>query len=102
VFYRENVTGPATFCNFATVSYGDGAALYPGGALKEDIYYFAKERAKCDDSASRKARRLDRKQTERRSHFLHTLSKHIVSEFKQRSVYRFSSYYVESIEGTTQ
>jgi len=73
-------------CNFATVSFGDQAALYPGGALKEDFYYFAKERAKCDDSASREARRLDRKQTERRSHFLHTLSKHIVSECKRRSV----------------
>lgn len=73
-------------CNFATVSYGNEATLYPGGALKEDIYYFAKERAKCDDSASQEARRLDRKQTERRSHFLHTLSKHIISECKKRSV----------------
>ncbi|WP_248910237.1 RNA-guided endonuclease InsQ/TnpB family protein [Halocatena marina] len=73
-------------CNFATISYGDGATLYPGGALKEDLYYFAKERAKCDDSASREARRLDRKQTERRTHFLHTLSKHIVSECAERGV----------------
>jgi putative transposase len=73
-------------CNFATVSYDDEATLYPGGALKEDLYYFAKERAKCDDSVSREARRLDRKQTERRSHFLHTLSKHIISECEQRSV----------------
>ena len=73
-------------CNFAAVSYGDEAALYPGSALKEDIYYFNKERAKCDDSASREARRLDRKQTERRSHFLHTLSKHIVSECAERGV----------------
>ena len=73
-------------CNFATVSYGDEATLYPGGALKEDIYYFAKKRAETDDSASREARRLDRKQTERRTHFLHTLSKHIVAECKQRRV----------------
>jgi hypothetical protein len=32
---------------------GDDAVLYPGGALKEDDYYFQKERAKCDDSSSR-------------------------------------------------
>ncbi|WP_114579575.1 RNA-guided endonuclease TnpB family protein [Saliphagus sp. LR7] len=73
-------------CNFATVSYGNEATLYPGGALKEDSYYFTKERAKCDDSSSREARRLDRKQTERRSHFLHALSKHIVSECVERGV----------------
>jgi putative transposase len=73
-------------CNVAAVSFGDESILYPGGALKEDEYYFAKERAKCDDSASRKARRLDRKRTERRTHFLHTLSKEIVAKCVERSV----------------
>ena len=36
-------------CNFAAVAVGDDALLYPGGALKEDDYYFQKERAdrKC-------------------------------------------------------
>jgi putative transposase len=73
-------------CNVAAVSYGDESVLYPGGALKEDEYYFAKERAKCDDSVSREAQRLDRKRTERRTHFLHTLSKEIVQQCVARNV----------------
>ena len=64
--------------NIAAVSYGDEVVLYPGGALEEDEYYFAKKRAETDDSASIEARRLDRKRTDRRTHFLHTLSKDIV------------------------
>lgn len=73
-------------CNVAAVSFGDESLLYPGGALKEDEYYFAKERAKCDSSSSREARRLDRKRTDRRTHFLHTLSKEIVAECVKRNV----------------
>ena len=73
-------------CNFAAVSFGDESVLYPGGALKEDEYYFAKKRAKCDDSSSREATRLDRKRTERRTHFLHTLSKEIVEQCVSRGV----------------
>jgi putative transposase len=68
------------------VSYGDESVLYPGGALKEDEYYFAKERAKCDDSFSREAQLLDRKRTDRRTHFLHTLSKDIVAQCVERGV----------------
>ena len=73
-------------CNLAAVSFGDEGVLYPGGALKEDEYWFQKERAKCDDSASVKADRLDRKRTERRSHFLHVLSKDIVERCAERGV----------------
>jgi len=73
-------------CNVAAVSFGDEALLYPGGALKEDEYYFAKERAKHDDTACREAQRLDEKRTDRRRHFLHALSKHIVSECVERGV----------------
>ena len=58
--------------------------LYPGGALKEDEYYFGKKRAETDDLFSREARRLDRKRTDRRTHFFHALSKHIVSECAER------------------
>ncbi|MFB6113850.1 MAG: RNA-guided endonuclease InsQ/TnpB family protein, partial [Halodesulfurarchaeum sp.] len=72
--------------NIAAVSFGDEGELYPGGALKEDEYWFQKERANCDDSASNEADRLDRKRTERRSHFLHTLSKDIVAECVERGV----------------
>ena len=73
-------------CNFAAVSFGDDSLLYPGGALKEDDYYFAKKRAECDKSSSREARRLDQKRTDRRTHFLHTLSKAIVAECVERAV----------------
>jgi putative transposase len=73
-------------CNIAAVSFGDESLLYPGGALKEDEYYFGKQRAKCDDSFSREAQRLDRKRTDRHTHFLHALSKHIVAECVERGV----------------
>ena len=72
--------------NIAAVSFGDEGVLYPGGALKEDEYWFQKERAKCDDAASNEADRLDQKRTERRSHFLHTLSKAIIAECVERGV----------------
>ena len=72
--------------NVAAVSFGDESLLYPGGSLKENEYYFAKKRAECDDSFSREARRLDRKRTDRRTHFFHTLSKEIVERCAERSV----------------
>jgi putative transposase len=73
-------------CNIAAVSFGDESLLYPGGTFKEDGYYFGQQRAKCDKSSSREARRLDRKRTDRRTHFLHTLSKAIVQECDERGV----------------
>ncbi|ELZ39220.1 transposase [Halorubrum californiense DSM 19288] len=73
-------------CNFAAVSFGDESVLYPGGALKEDEYYFTKKKAKCDDPSSREAARLDRTRTGRRAHFLHALSKAIVEECIERGV----------------
>jgi putative transposase len=73
-------------CNFAAVSFGNESLLYPGGALKEDEYYFVKKRADCDKSSSREARRLDQKRTDRRTHFLHTLSKAIITECIERDV----------------
>ncbi len=72
--------------NIAAVTFGDEGVLYPGGALKEDEYWFQKRRANCDDAASKEATRLDRKRTERRSHFLHALSKDIVAECVERGV----------------
>ena len=71
-------------CNFAAVAVDGEALLYPGGAFKEDDYYFQKERAKCDDSDSQNARRLDRKRDERRTHFLHAVSADIVDECTAR------------------
>ena len=66
-------------CNFATVAYStEEADLYPGNRLKQDGYYFPKEIAKCDDSGGEEATRLHAKWSERRTHFFHSLAKHIV------------------------
>jgi putative transposase len=73
-------------CNVAAVSFGDESLLYPGGAFKEDEYYFLKKRAECDESTSREARRLDQRRTDRRTHFFHTLSKDIIEECVGREV----------------
>jgi putative transposase len=73
-------------CNFAAVAVGDESLLYPGGARKEDDYYFQKQRAKCDDSDSREARRLDRTRRGRREHFLHAVSADVVAECAARNV----------------
>jgi putative transposase len=73
--------------NFAAVSYSTGDhELYPGNALKTDERYFAKEIAKCNSSRSNKALRLRRKRSERRSHYLHAVTKHIVAECVERGV----------------
>jgi len=65
--------------NFAALAYEDGhAALYPLNCLKQDDYYFSKQIARCDDSDSEQANRLNQKKSARRSHYFHTLSKHIV------------------------
>ncbi|WP_227379411.1 RNA-guided endonuclease InsQ/TnpB family protein [Haladaptatus halobius] len=73
-------------CNFVALLFGGESILFPGNVLKEDEYYFGKEKAKCDDSRSRKRMRIDCKRTDRRSHFLHSLTKHIVSECVERHV----------------
>jgi putative transposase len=65
--------------NFAAVAYStEEADLYPGNRLKQDGYYFPKEIAKCDDSSGERATRLHAKWSERRTHFFHSLAKHIV------------------------
>jgi len=66
-------------CNFAAVAYStEEADLYPGNRLKQDGYYFPKEIAKCDGSAGEEATRLHAKWSERRTHFFHSVAKHIV------------------------
>jgi putative transposase len=72
--------------NFAAVSFGDETVLYPGGALKEDEYWFHRKRAECDDSASNEADRLDRKRAARRSHFLHAVTRDVVERCADRGV----------------
>jgi putative transposase len=65
--------------NFAALAYEDGHSdLYPLNCLKQDDYYFSKQIARCDDSGSEQATRLNQKKSERRTHYFDTLSKHIV------------------------
>ncbi|MGQ4554668.1 RNA-guided endonuclease TnpB family protein [Halobellus sp. GM3] len=78
-------------CNFAAVSYStEDADLYPGNRLKQDGYYFPKEIAKCDDSGGQEATRLHHKWSERRTHFFHSLAKHIVEKCAERGVGRIN------------
>jgi len=65
--------------NFTALAYEDGhSELYPLNCLKQDDYYFSKRIAQCDDSDSNQAARLNQKKSARRTHYFHTLSKHIV------------------------
>jgi putative transposase len=78
-------------CNFAAVAYStEEADLYPGNRLKQDGYYFPKEIAECDDSGGSEATRLHHKWSERRTHFFHSLAKHIVERCIERSVGRIN------------
>ena len=78
-------------CNFAAVAYStEQADLYPGNRLKQDGYYFPKEIAKCDDSGGERAIRLHTKWSERRTHFFHSLAKHIVERCIENDVGRIN------------
>jgi len=58
--------------NFAALAYEDGhSELYPLNCLKQDDYYFSKRIARCDDSNSEQATRLNHKKSERRTHYFH-------------------------------
>ncbi|MFC5971399.1 RNA-guided endonuclease InsQ/TnpB family protein [Halomarina salina] len=72
--------------NIAALSFGGESILFPGNVLKQDEYYFGKQKGKCDDSQSSQRKRLDRIRTERRTHFIHTLTKHIVRECVERDI----------------
>ncbi|WP_049934510.1 RNA-guided endonuclease InsQ/TnpB family protein [Haloplanus natans] len=77
--------------NFAAVAYStEEADLYPGNRLKQDGYYFPKEIAKCDDSDGQEATRLHSKWSERRTHFFHSLAKHIVERCVEQEVGRIN------------
>ncbi|MFP8953357.1 RNA-guided endonuclease InsQ/TnpB family protein [Natrialbaceae archaeon A-arb3/5] len=73
--------------NFAALAYEDGhAELYPLNCLKQDDYYFSKRIARCDDADSKQANRLHQTKSARRTHYFHTLSKHIVERCVEASV----------------
>ena len=74
-------------CNFAAVAYStEQADLYPGNRLKQDGYYFPKEISECDDAGGERATRLHHTWSERRTHFLHGLARHIVETCVEREV----------------
>ena len=54
--------------------------------MKQDGYYFPKEIANCDDSGGERATRLRHKWSERRTHFFHSLAKHIVERCVEKGV----------------
>ena len=84
-------------CNFAAVAYSiEEADLYPGNRLKQDGYYFPKEIAKCDDSDGDRATQLHHTWSERRTHFFHSLAKHIVERCVEKEVGRIN---VGDLEG---
>jgi len=73
--------------NFVALAYEDGhSELYPLNCLKQDDYYFSKRIARCDDSDSEQATRLNQKKSARRTHYFHTLSKHIVQRCVEEDV----------------
>ena len=73
--------------NFAALAYEDGhSELYPLNCLKQDDYYSSKRIARCDDSDSEKANRLNQKKSGRRTHYFHNLSKHIVQRCVEEGV----------------
>jgi putative transposase len=76
----ENTVGiDLGITNFAALAYEQGQSeLYPLNCLKQDDYYFSKRIARCEDADSDQATRLNQKNSARRTHYFHTLSKHIV------------------------
>ena len=54
--------------------------------MKQDGYYFPKEIAKCDESGGDRATRLHHRWSERRTHFFHSLAKHIVQRCVEKGV----------------
>jgi putative transposase len=87
-------------CNFAAVAYStEEADLYPGNRLKQDGYYFPKEIAQCDDSSGERATQLHAKWSERRTHFFHSLAKHIVTRCVEKEVGRIN---IGDLEGVRE
>ena len=76
-----------------------GIDLYPGNRLKQDQYgygygygyYFPKEIANCDDSGGQQATQLHAEWSDRRTHFFHSLAKHIVERCVEQEVGQINS-----------
>jgi putative transposase len=83
--------------NVAATAYSDGTTeLYSGRGLLAQEYYYAKEIAKCKPAdwqpgsgkkaASKREKRLNRKRTQRRHHFLHAVTRHIVDRCVEKGI----------------
>jgi putative transposase len=73
--------------NFAAIAFEDSCGeLYPLNCLKQDDYYFSKRVARCDDSGSELANRLNQTKSARRTYYFHTLSTHLVERCVEKGV----------------
>jgi putative transposase len=91
----EDVSGNKTagidlgISNYLAIGYEDGPSeLYPGNRFKEDKHYFTREEYQTEggNGPSKRARRVQRKLSRRKDHFLHTLSKHIVQRCVEEGI----------------
>ena len=74
--------------NYAAIAYPDETVLYPGNALKEDKHYFTRRQYDSEgrNGPSRNTEKAKRKLARRRTHFLHTLSKHVADVCVEKGV----------------
>ena len=93
VEYKVSTTGDGIMAidlgiaNLATVFVSNlKGYIYSGRELLSIDRYFAKEKAKCNSSRSRKCKRLNRKLGKQRRHFLHAVSKQIVLDAIENNV----------------
>ena len=70
----------------ATACTDGSSAIYSGGELLALDRYFEKEKMVCNSSRSAKRRRLDTTRSRQRHHFLHCLTRSIISDAKARGV----------------
>lgn len=66
----------------------NGALLYPGNTLKEDMHYFTQQEYATEgkNGPSNEPQRLRETLARRKEHYLHTLSKDIVERCAERGI----------------
>ena len=70
----------------ATACTDGKTAIWSGGELSGLERYFEKEKAKCTDSKSKKCRRTNSKRSRQRNHYLHTITKSIITDAEARKI----------------
>src|SRR6056297_3168777 len=72
--------------NFTALAYEDGhSELYPLNCLKQDDYYFSKRLARCEDSNSEQATRLNQTKSSRRTPSRNTSSSGVLRRTLEQS-----------------